>query len=62
MVWDKGLDPLVVPTRWDLLGVALGGAPVWLCGAGVGFTERSAGRRLCVTYIFKFGICYFGNL
>ena len=34
MVWDKGLDPLVVPTRWDLLGVALGGALVWLCGVG----------------------------
>ena len=28
MVWDRGSEPLVVPTRWALLGVALGGAPV----------------------------------
>ena len=27
MVWDGGSKPLVVPTRWSLLGVALGGAP-----------------------------------
>ena len=26
MVWDGGSEPLVVPTRWALLGVALGGA------------------------------------
>ena len=34
MVWDGGLEPLVVPTRWALLGVALGKAPVWPCGVG----------------------------
>ena len=50
MVWDRGSEPLVFPTRWDLLGVALGGALVWTCGTGVGFTERSVGRRLRVTY------------
>ena len=50
MVWDRGLEPLVVPTRWALLGVALGGPPVWPCGAGVGFTERSVRRCLRVTY------------
>ena len=49
MVWDVGLEPLVVPTRWALLRVALGRAPVWTCGAGVGFTERIVGRRLRVT-------------
>ena len=38
------------PTMWDLLGVSLGGAPVWLCSAGVGFTERSIGRHLRITY------------
>ena len=27
MVWDGGSKPLVVLTRWALLGVALGGAP-----------------------------------
>ena len=50
MVWDRGSEPLVVLTRWTLLVVALDGAPVWTCGAGVGFTERIVGRRLCVTY------------
>ena len=50
MVWDGGWEPLVVPKRWTLLGVSLGRAPVWPCGAGVGFTERSARRRLRVTY------------
>ena len=34
MVWDGGSEPPVVPTRWALLGVALGGAPVWPCGGG----------------------------
>ena len=43
-------DPLVVPTRWDLLGFTLGGALVRLCSVGVGFTERSVGRSLRVTY------------
>ena len=48
MVWDGGLEPLVVPTRWALLGVALGGAPVWPSSGGVGFTEKSFVRRpLC---------------
>ena len=50
MVCDRVSDTLVVPTRWDLLGVALGRAPVWPCGKGVGFTERSSRRRLRVTY------------
>ena len=45
MVWDRGLETLVVPTRWDLLGVALGGAPVWPSSGGVGFTEKSVVRR-----------------
>ena len=45
MVWDGRLEPLVVPTRRALLGVALGGAPVWPCSGGEGFTERSVGRR-----------------
>ena len=43
--WDGGSEPPVVPTRWALLGVALGGAPVGLCGGGAGFTEGSVGRR-----------------
>ena len=34
VVWDGGSDPPVVPTRWALLGVSLGGAPVWPCGGG----------------------------
>ena len=50
MVRDRGSETLVVPTRWDLLRVALGGASVWTWGAGVGFTESSVGRRLRVTY------------
>ena len=45
MVWDGGSKPLVVPTRWDLLGVALGGAPVWPSSGGVGFTEKSVVRH-----------------
>ena len=45
MVWDGGLEPPVVLTRWDLLGVALGGAPVWPCDGGAGFTEGSVRRR-----------------
>ena len=45
MVWDVGLEPLVVPKRWALLGVALGGAPVWPSSGGVGFTEKSVVRR-----------------
>ena len=45
VVWDEGSDPPVVPTRWDLLGVALGGALVWPCGGGAGFTKGSVGRR-----------------
>ena len=46
MVWDGGSEPLVVPTRWALLGAALGGAPVWpSSGGGVGFTEKSVVRR-----------------
>ena len=50
MVWDGGSYPLVVLKRWDLLGVAFSRAPVWLCGVGVGFKEKSIGRRLRVTY------------
>ena len=50
MVWDRGSEPLVVPTRWALLRVALGGAPVGPCSAAVGFTERSVGKSLRVTY------------
>ena len=34
MVWGGGSDLLVVLTRWDLLGVVLGRAPVWLCSGG----------------------------
>ena len=45
MVWDGGSKPLVVPTRWALLGVALSGAPVWPGSGGVGFTEKSVVRR-----------------
>ena len=45
MVWDRGSEPLVVPTRWALLGVALGGVPVWPSSGGVGFTEKSVVRR-----------------
>ena len=45
MVWDGGSKPLVVPTRWALLGVALGGAPVWPSSGGVGFTEKSVVMR-----------------
>ena len=45
MVWDGGSKPLVVPTRWALLKVALGGAPVWSSSGGVGFTEKSVVRR-----------------
>ena len=45
MVWDGGSKPLVVPTRWALLGVALGGAPVWPSSGGVGFTEKSVVRH-----------------
>ena len=50
MVWDGGLEPLVVPTMWDLDVVALGGAPVWPCCAVVGFAKRSVGRSIRVTY------------
>ena len=50
MLWDGGSEPLVVPTRRAFLGVSLCGLLVWLCVAGVGFTERSVGRRLRVTY------------
>ena len=45
MVWGGGLEPLVVPTRWALLGVALGGALVCPSSGGVGFTEKSIVRR-----------------
>ena len=50
MVWDGGLEPLVVPTRWALLRVALGRAPVWSCSSGVVSTDSRVGRRLRVTY------------
>ena len=49
MVRDGGSDPLVVPTRWDLLGVALGRVPVRPCGTGAGFMDRRARRSLYVT-------------
>ena len=45
MVWDGGSEPLVVPTRWTLLGVTLGGAPAGPSSGGVGFTEKSVVRR-----------------
>ena len=45
MVWDGGSKPLVVPTRWALLGVALVGAPVWPSSGGVGFMEKSVVRH-----------------
>ena len=41
---------LVVTTRWPLIRVTLDGAPMRSCSAGIGFTERSVGRRLCVAY------------
>ena len=41
MVWYLVTHPLVFPTRWTLLVVTLGGAPMCLCGAGVGIMERS---------------------
>ena len=50
MVWDGGSDPLVVPTRWALLGVSPDGVPVWLCSAGLVFRERRVGRLIRVTY------------
>ena len=50
MVWYGGLDLCLVQTSWALLGVALGGPPVWPCGVRVGSTEESIGRRLRVTY------------
>ena len=40
MVWDGGLEPLVVLTRWDILGVALGGDPVWPSSGGVRLHEE----------------------
>ena len=65
MVWNGGSKPLVFPTRWALLGVALGGAPVWPSSGGLGFTEKSVVRRppyylplkqlilyICDTYIY----------
>ena len=48
MVWYGWYEPLVVLTRWDLLGVALCGELVWLYGTGVGYIERSVGRCLCI--------------
>ena len=54
MVWDGGSDTLVVPKRWALIRVALGGAPVGPCSVGVGFMERSVGRCLCVTYRYQY--------
>ena len=60
MVWYRKLELPVVPTRWAILGVALGGAPVWPCGGGAGLTEESVGRRpLC--YLFTYRILY-GNI
>ena len=53
MVRDGGSEPLVVPTRWSLLGVVLCGAPVWPCDIGVGFTDRIVVRSLLVTYNAK---------
>ena len=50
MMWDGGMETLVVTARWALLGVALGGEPVWPCGTGVGFTERSVRSRFLVIY------------
>ena len=39
MVRDRDLEPTVVPTRWDLPGISLGGAPMWPCSGGADFTE-----------------------
>ena len=50
MVWDGGSETLEVLIRWFLLGFSLDGALVWTCSVWVGFTERSVGRRLRVTY------------
>ena len=36
MVWDRGSDPLVLPTRWALIIVSLYGELVYLYGVGVG--------------------------
>ena len=38
MVWDGWLEPLVVPTSWDLIGVYFYGESVWPYGAGVSYT------------------------
>ena len=45
MVQDGDSETPVVPTRWALLRVALGGAPVWPCSGGAGFTEERVGRH-----------------
>ena len=37
MMWYLVTHPLVFPTRWTILGVTLGGAPMCPCGVGVGF-------------------------
>ena len=48
MVWDGRLETLVVPARGSILRFTLYGVLVLLYSAGVGYTERSAGRRICV--------------
>ena len=49
------------PNRVGSSRVAIGGAPVWTCGTGVGFTERSVGRRLHVTYEGCYVTTYVAN-
>ena len=51
MVWDGWLEPIAVPTRWDLFRVAFYRDPVCPYSVGVGYTERSVGRHLCVYLI-----------
>ena len=48
MVWYGCYEPLVVLTRWDLLGVAVDLCRTNQYGTGVGYIERSVGKCLCI--------------
>ena len=50
MVWGGELEPIVVLTRWDLLGVTLVGAMVWLCGVG-GELHVEESQKACTCYL-----------
>ena len=49
MVWDGGSETPVVSTRWALLEVALGRAPVWPCGGGQASRRGASEGVLSVT-------------